>query len=55
MIFIIKLEFKKVDEDQKDLIEQDINQEIKQNQKLWGADKVWLDDIEEVEYTDEKI
>lgn len=55
MIFTIKLKFKKVDEDQKDLIEQDINQEIKQNQKLWGADEVWLDDIEEVEDTDEKI
>jgi len=44
MIFTIKLRFK--DTPTKEMVYQDINLELKQNPKLWGAEEVWLDDVE---------
>ena len=44
MIFTIKLKFENTPD--KEIVYQDVNLELKQNPKLWGADEVWLDDVE---------
>ena len=31
----------------KDIVHQDVNQELKQNPNLFGADEVWLDEVED--------
>jgi len=55
MVYTIKLKFNEgarlkpheKKEYFKDIIHQDVNLELKQNPHLFGADEVWLDEVED--------